>query len=270
MFTTWRLARLTARLSAENERQNGLRDSSASDWSPADSSSRSISVSPPANMDGGEQTTPPSDTATPSTTLMDRIMTTERGGAGTRIGSGGDDLPWWFNSIGRFFGILGGLAAIVLGTWSFVWHTMFIDPRGIASDIVLVLAGSIALTVEAPCCCVACKCGAKLARCFESLKFWHKSALFVVLSIPAVAICQNHHSVIGGALLFVAAIAFGLLSLGKKASREEMIENAQQLDNETRRNVDKIKLVFAEEKPATSPATSPVAADDQGNMMVFS
>ena len=52
----------------------------------------------------------------------------------------------------------------------------------------------------------------------------------------------------GAAFLFLTGVAYGLMNLGRKASREEMAEKAREFD----RDVDKLKLVFAEKKPATA------------------
>ena len=72
--------------------------------------------------------------------------------------------------------------------------------------------------------------------------------LHLVLSIPAVCIYQGVFTILGGAFLFLTGVAYGLMNLGKKASREEMAEKARELD----RDIDKLKLVFAEKKPATN------------------
>ena len=72
-----------------------------------------------------------------------------------------------------------------------------------------------------------------------------------VLSIPGVAIYQGVFTILGGAFLFLTGVAYGLMNLGKKASREEMAEKARELD----KDIDKLKLVFAEKKPATNTQT---------------
>jgi len=174
-------------------------------------------------------------------------MTTQRGGQGTQVGAGGDDLPWWFKYLGRAFGILGGVLAIVFGAL----NCISVTPKCIAAGLVLMVAGVIALTLEAPCCFIFFDFGDKLARWSESRKPWHKVVLFVVLSIPGVAIYQGVFTILGGAFLFLTGVAYGLMNLGKKASREEMAEKARELD----KDIDKLKLVFAEKKPATNTQT---------------
>lgn len=171
-------------------------------------------------------------------------MTTQRGGEGTRVGAGGDDLPWWFKYVGRGFGILAGVVAIICGAV----NCISVRPTAIGAGLVLMVAGVIALTLEAPCCFVFFDFGDKLARWSESRKPWHKVVLFVVLSIPAVAIYQGVCTIVGGAFLFLTGVAYGLMNLGKKASREEMAEKARELD----KDIDKLKLVFAEKTPATN------------------
>ena len=71
---------------------------------------------------------------------------------------------------------------------------------------------------------------------------------FSVLSIPAVCIYAGVFTILGSAFLFLTGVAYGLMNLGKKASREEMAEKARELDQD----IDKLKLVFAEKKPATN------------------
>lgn len=175
---------------------------------------------------------------------MGQFMTTQRGGEGTKVGAGGDDLPWWFKHLGRGFGILGGSLAVLFGAL----NCISVTPKCIASGLVLIVAGLIGLVLEAPCCFVFFDFGDKLARWSEERKPWHKVVLFVVLSIPAVAIYQGVFTILGSAFLFLTGVAYGLMNLGKKASREEMAEKARELD----RDMDKLKLVFAEKKPATN------------------
>jgi len=171
-------------------------------------------------------------------------MTTQRGGQGTQAGAGGDDLPWWFKYIGRGCGILSGVLAILFGALNCIG----VSPTAIAAGLVLIVAGVVALILEAPCCFVFFDFGDKLARWSESRKAWHKVILFVVLSIPAVCIYQGVFTFLGAAFLFLTGVAYGLMNLGRKASREEMAEKAREFD----RDVDKLKLVFAEKKPATA------------------
>ena len=102
-------------------------------------------------------------------------MTTQRGGEGTQVGAGGDDLPWWFKYLGRGFGILGGVLAILFGAL----NCISVTPKCIAAGLVLMVAGVIALTLEAPCCFVFFDFGDKLTRWSESRKPWHKVVLFV-------------------------------------------------------------------------------------------
>ena len=63
-----------------------------------------------------------------------------------------------------------------------------------------------------------------------------------------MCIYQGVFTILGSAFLFLTGVAYGLMNLGKKASREEMAEKARELD----RDMDKLKLVFAEKKPATN------------------
>jgi len=175
---------------------------------------------------------------------MGQFMTTQRGGEGTQVGAGGDDLPWWFKHLGRGFGILGGTLAVLFGAL----NCISVTPKCIAAGLVLMVAGIIGLVLEAPCCFVFFDFGDKLARWSEGRKPWHKVVLFVVLSIPSVCIYQGVFTILGSAFLFLTGVAYGLMNLGKKASREEMAEKARELD----RDMDKLKLVFAEKKPATN------------------
>jgi len=175
---------------------------------------------------------------------MGQFMTTQRGGEGTQVGAGGDDLPWWFKYLGRGFGILGGSLAILFGALNMISVT----PKCIAAGLILIVAGIIGLVLEAPCCFVFFDFGDKLARWSENRKPWHKVVLFVLLSLPAVCVYQGVFTILGSAFLFLTGVAYGLMNLGKKASREEMAEKARELD----RDIDKLKLVFSEKKPATS------------------
>jgi hypothetical protein len=92
--------------------------------------------------------------------------------------------------------------------------------------------------------------GDKLAAWSESRKAWHKIVLYVVLSIPAVCIQGSIgiYVLLGSGPLFLTGVAYGLMMVGKKASREEMAEKAREFDQD----IDRWQLVSSEMEPATS------------------
>jgi len=177
---------------------------------------------------------------------MGQLTSTQRGGGGVEVGSGGDDLPWWFKYLGRAFGILGGILAVVFG----VLNCITISPKDLGAGLLLIVAGLVALVLEAPCCFVFLDFGDKLARWSESRKPWHKIVLYVVISIPPVCIAHGIFILLGCSALFMTGVAYGLMNLGKKATREEMAEKAKEFDKDL--DALKDKLVFNERKPATS------------------
>ncbi|KAG7153358.1 calcium channel flower-like isoform X1 [Homarus americanus] len=146
------------------------------------------------------------------------------------------DLPWWQKYLARGVGCGGGIIAMGLG----VFNCVTITPWCIVAGIWQMLAAFIVISAEAPCCCMFIEFVQKYSIWVEGRPQWQKAVLYIVLSLPAIIMCPGLSTVFGSGLLFLCGVLYGMMALGKKGSREDMIAAAQ---NSTRQNSMKNSLV---------------------------
>lgn len=151
-----------------------------------------------------------------------------------------DDVPWWLKYAGRGTGTVGSVVAIILGAWNCV----SLSPVCIVAGIYLMLVGFFVCIVEAPCICMFLDFVQSISNYFDSKPQWLKGALYICISIPDVLLCGGLTTFFGSALIFTTGVIYGLMALGKKASRDEMAANVKPLDTM------KTTLVDAEQPPA--------------------
>jgi len=137
--------------------------------------------------------------------------------------SGGDEGansggPWYMKYAGKAAGIGGGLVAIFFGFWCCI----SLSPLCIVAGIWQICAGLFVVTLEAPFCCMFLDFVQKAVAKVDGRPTWQKALVYLVLAIPAIFLCTNMSTVVGSGCLFLVAVFYGLTSLGRKASREEM------------------------------------------------
>jgi len=137
-----------------------------------------------------------------------------------------EEVPWWLKYGGRGLGTFGGIVAMGLGVVNIISNIF--TPICIFAGILQVLVGFVLLLAEAPCCCMFLDFGEKLANFIETRPLWNKAALYTVMAILPVSFCASVSTFLGCALVFGTGVVYGLMSLGKKASRGEMLTRAQQ------------------------------------------
>ncbi|XP_063229896.1 calcium channel flower [Bacillus rossius redtenbacheri] len=136
-----------------------------------------------------------------------------------------DDVPWWLKYAGRGLGTVGGILAIGLGVWncvSLIWG----DVGCLISGMWQMVAGFLVIIIEAPCCCLFIDFVQNLSDWVERRPYWNRAAFYVIIALPAVILCPGLGSLFGSGLIFATGVIYGMMSLGKKATAEEMRSNA--------------------------------------------
>ncbi|KAJ9599794.1 hypothetical protein L9F63_026361 [Diploptera punctata] len=146
-----------------------------------------------------------------------------------------DDVPWWMKYAGRGLGTVGSLIAIGLGLWNCVgivladvdvlWTLILI------SGMWQMLAGAFVIVIEAPCCCLFIDFVQNFSDMIEKRPYWNRAALYCSIALPAIFLCPGVSSIFGSGLIFTTGVIYGLMSLGRKATQEEMINNAERETN---------------------------------------
>lgn len=89
------------------------------------------------------------------------------------------------------------------------------------------------IMIEAPCCCLFIDFVQNVSDWMEKRPYWHRAALYCVIALPSVFLCRELQSIFGSGLIFTTGVIYGLMSLGKKASQQEMIHNVERETNAT-------------------------------------
>jgi len=66
----------------------------------------------------------------------------------------------------------------------------------------------------------------KVAQMVESRPHFYRAAGYCIAAIPPIILAPGLASIFGCGLVFGTGVLYGMMSLGKKASREEMAANA--------------------------------------------
>jgi len=137
--------------------------------------------------------------------------------------SGGDEGansggPWYMKYAGKAAGIGGGLVAIFFGFWCCI----SLSPLCIVAGIWQICAGLFVVTLEAPFCCMFLDFVQKAVAKVDGRPTWQKALVYLVLSLPPFFLCKWFGVWLGSGSLFLVATFFGLSTIGKKASRDEM------------------------------------------------
>ncbi|KAL4218670.1 Calcium channel flower [Mactra antiquata] len=141
---------------------------------------------------------------------------------GDQAGKQEDQVSWWFKLLTRGVGTVGGLVAMILG----IVRCLTFTPLCLVGGILELFIGFTAVILEAPCCCPFLDFIDRIGKFSESRPYWQKGALYTSIAIVPVLLCFSTTTVLGSALIFGTGVLYGMMALGKKASREEMMAKA--------------------------------------------
>ncbi|XP_034235118.1 calcium channel flower isoform X3 [Thrips palmi] len=132
-----------------------------------------------------------------------------------------DDVPWWMKYAGRGLGTVGGGIAIFLGVWVCT-GILFAEVNCLIAGIWQMLAGFITIVIEAPCCCMFLDFVQNISNFMEQRPYYYRGGLYIAIALPAVVLCANLSTIFGSGLIFGTGVIYGMMSLGKKGSRQDM------------------------------------------------
>lgn len=134
----------------------------------------------------------------------------------------GEDATWWCKLLARTAGIIGSIIALILG----FLRAISLSPICIGAGIIQIFLALIVLIMEAPCCFNYVEAAKPIARFAENRPYLHKAIFYGVLSIIPIAMCISLSTIFGAGLILATGVIYGLMSLGKKADRDNMANTA--------------------------------------------
>lgn len=133
------------------------------------------------------------------------------------------DAPWYMKYGARGIGCAGGILAMGLG----FLNCLTFDSMCLVAGIYQIFTGFIVVSAEAPCCCMFVDFVQRYSKFVEERPNWQKAALYVTLAIPAIIMCQSLSIFFGSGFIFLTGVLYGMMALGKKGNRNDMLATAQ-------------------------------------------
>ncbi|XP_058793350.1 calcium channel flower isoform X1 [Phymastichus coffea] len=140
-----------------------------------------------------------------------------------------DDAPWYLKYGGRIVGTFGGFISILVGAIGCLGIILF-SVWSFLSGICMMLIGFLVIVVEAPCCCMFIEFVQKISNIADSRPYWNRAALYCGLPIIPLVMNLTITTFFACALIFCTGLIYGVMAIGKKASRDEMSRAAATVD----------------------------------------
>jgi hypothetical protein len=86
--------------------------------------------------------------------------------------------------------------------------------------------GFLLVTLEAPCCCIFLDFIERISHFSETRPYWQKALLYGLISPIPIFMCIEVSTFFGAGLIFITGVMYGMMALGKKADRSEMMARA--------------------------------------------
>lgn len=136
-------------------------------------------------------------------------------------GPNNPEATWWCRLLARAVGTVAGVVSFICGIVTMV----SLSPICIVAALMLMLAATVVLVFEAPICCSFLTLTKPIAVFAEKRTFIQKAIIYVVIAIVPL-MCFGLSTIFGCGLIFTAGVIYGLMGLGKKADRQQMITTA--------------------------------------------
>lgn len=139
----------------------------------------------------------------------------------------GEQISWWFKILVKAVGTIGGIVCMATGVVTSVSFSAIC----ILAGVLQIFIGFVAVIFEAPCCCQFVDFADKIGKFSENRPVWQKAVTYCILGLIPVITCFGMSTVFGSGLVFATGVLYGIVAIGKKADRTEMLANATKADD---------------------------------------
>lgn len=133
------------------------------------------------------------------------------------------DSSWWCRTLARALAVLAAACCMIAG----VVVMISTSARCIIAGLLMIILGGVVMVFEAPICCTFVEFTKPIAAFSEKRTYLQKALIYVISALIPAIMCFGFGTVIGCGFVFAAGVFYGLMGLGKKADREQMMESAQ-------------------------------------------
>ncbi|XP_055905952.1 calcium channel flower isoform X1 [Eupeodes corollae] len=131
------------------------------------------------------------------------------------------DVPWFMRYGAPLLGTIGAFFSILFGFYNTL-GLLTLNFMCLVAGALQIVIGFFILAVEAPCCCFFIEHAKIFATTADSRPLWNRAACYCALAVIPLIMCFGLGSLFPGLLIFGTGTIYGMMSLGKKASAEEM------------------------------------------------
>jgi len=135
-----------------------------------------------------------------------------------------DGVTWWCKLLVRVIGVVAAIVSIIASITNVIY---VIAPLHVITGVLMIINGALLLLFEAPICCQFSEKTKLIGAWIDKRKYWQKGIIYIVLAIIPLLPSRDLSSILGCIPVFATGVFYGLLSLGKKADRGEMLSKAQ-------------------------------------------
>jgi len=140
-----------------------------------------------------------------------------------------DGVSRWCKMATRAAGTVAGILSLALGLFACItFHASCL-----AAGLIQMLLGFLLVTFEAPCCCMFLDFIERISNFSETRPYWQKALLYGLISPIPIILCLEVSTFFGAGLIFITGVMYGMMALGKKADRSEIMARAAAPSNTT-------------------------------------
>lgn len=138
-----------------------------------------------------------------------------------------NQASWIFLTLARGVSTLAGIISVLSGVLNII-------TLNITIGVLLIVEGFAITLIESPCCFVYLSYGYLPSKFFDNKPHWYRAVLYLVFGLLPVIESSILSTVFTSCLYVAASGAYLVLSLGKKASLDEMRAKASISENPVR------------------------------------
>lgn len=142
-----------------------------------------------------------------------------------------DEVATWLKIVLNIIGTLGGLICLIGGLIGLISAPVHItEPLHIISDVLMLVLGFVMLVFECTFIMKHVSFAEPLVKLTEKLQFWQKGMIYGGSCIIIAALHFSIAQIGWVSVAFACGTLYAFISLGKKASRSDMMANARGVD----------------------------------------
>jgi len=133
-----------------------------------------------------------------------------------------EGTTFWFRWLIRVVAVVTGIIAMICG----IFGALGLSPICLAAGVIMIILGFAMVMFEVPICCQFVQFTQPVAQFSEKRPPWQKAMLYSIPPLIPLVMCQAVSIVLGFICLLVNGAIQFMLAVGKKATREEMLQRA--------------------------------------------